>query len=164
MRLLPPGSWLLPDHPQDRGFRSDDESLPPASPGPPRQPHPDAVTLRLRVTKSPPDLAATHDSGPSRLEVSPSRNDPPGRPRPAFQVEQLGDPRPVVGKAVDPRHAQANHLALDPGPPPVVQMGQKTAMAVDAPAAEGKGHGSSQGQVLAGALGFGGCGVRDTGE
>ena len=39
---------------------------------------------------------------------------PPGGAGRAFEGQHLRNPDPVVGKDVDPRHAEAQHLALHP--------------------------------------------------
>ena len=63
---------------------------------------------------------------------------PPGHARRPFQRHHSRDPGSIVGEAVDPRHAAAQHLPLDPLIALAVEMRQEPAVTIDPPPAEGK--------------------------
>jgi len=50
-----------------------------------------------------------------------------------FEGEHVGRQRPVVVERIDPRHAGPQHLTLHPQAVIAIEMGEETAMAVDAP-------------------------------
>ena len=64
----------------------------------------------------------------------------------ALERQHVGDQRPVVAEAVDPREAAAQEIALDPTSVLVVKMGEPAVVAVDAPGPERKPDRASQGQ------------------
>ena len=78
----------------------------------------------------------------------------PGGARFGLECQHLADRSAIIGKAVDPRKAAAQHFTLNPRAGLIVQMGERPTVTIDAAAAVGQGQAPPQSELRQRRLGL----------